>query len=145
MNETENSKSDWQELYLQTEKWISDLSFYTDELRFFNTLHERYFSEMVKNENLDEIREEIMRFQDTRYACEKLLNETKVHLHQLVQVIENSGANGNAAGIVQQKHQELRQEMTFFELNFKANKKEIFVITQNVLENQKGEKVPIGQ
>lgn len=137
MKERENTlQTNLQELYSETEKWISDLGFYADELQFFKKLHNLYFSEMVENENLDEIREEVIRFQEVRFAHEKLVNKTKAHLHQLVLAINANDPNSHA---IQQKHKTLQQDIEVFVLNFKANKKELFSITQNVLENQKEE------
>ena len=128
----------WQELYLQSERWISDLSFYTDEIRFLNKLHKLYFSEMVANQSLTVIEDNELRFRKARDICEKLSYTSKSHLRQLAVVINNNGIGGSSAREI---HYRLEREIKSFTQSFKANRKAIFSTTRKVLKNQKKEEV----
>ncbi len=44
--------SQWQELYVLTEHWKSDLLFYKDDLKFLHHLLDKYFIWITKTENL---------------------------------------------------------------------------------------------
>ena len=128
----------WQELYLQSERWISDLSFYTDEIRFLNKLHKLYFSEMVANQSLTVIEDNELRFRKARAICEKLSNTSKSHLRQLAVVINNNGIGGSSTREI---HYRLERVIKSFTQSFKANRKAIFSTTRKILKNQKKEEV----
>ena len=44
---------DWQEMYVLSEHWRSDLEFYKDDLLFLHHLVDKYFIWITKSENLE--------------------------------------------------------------------------------------------
>ena len=73
---------------LECEKLKSDIALKTKDIRFLQQLLDRYFDEIVQNENLDEIRESLMRFQDLCYNCSRLKKRIKDHQRQLVGILK---------------------------------------------------------
>lgn len=120
----------WQKLYWETDNWVTHLSFYEDELRFLEKLLDRYFEEMVQYQNLDEIREEVMRFQDLKYTCTKLMANTREHRNQLALVMDK---NDDGHGSIQQTHFRLGKNLQDFTMGFITTKKEIQYITRELL------------
>src|SRR5665811_322155 len=50
-------EADWQQLYVLTEHWKSDLSFYEGDLKFLHHLIDKYFMWISKKEHIDMVRE----------------------------------------------------------------------------------------
>lgn len=125
---------DWQKLYWETDDWVSYLSFYKDELQFLQKLLDRYFEDMVQYQNLDEIREEVMRFQDLKYTCAELLANTREHRYQLALVIDKED---DGQGMTQKTHLRLQKNFQDFTLGFTTAKKEIQDITKELMESLK--------
>ena len=48
-------EADWQQLYILTEHWLSDLYFYRDDLRFLHHLIDNYFKWLTKAENINKV------------------------------------------------------------------------------------------
>ncbi|WP_299535898.1 hypothetical protein [Ulvibacterium sp.] len=127
-------RMDWQKLYWEADKWVSHLSFYEDELRFLEKLLDRYFEDMVQHQNLDEIREEVIRLQDLKYSCAKLLANMRKHRYQLALGIDKKDAKPN---MTQQAHVRLQKSFQGFTLGFTTTKKEIQNMTKELMENSK--------
>ncbi|NHF57732.1 hypothetical protein FK220_000160 [Flavobacteriaceae bacterium TP-CH-4] len=124
-----------QELQLQIEEWISDILFFAQDLSFTKHLLDHFYEELIRYENLDEIREEIQRFEDLRYSCGKLLDRTRTHLQHFDSTpdIPNLGASSELM-----KTQEiLKEKFNRFMGEFKAVKSDIFGMIGTVLEHQK--------
>lgn len=68
-------ETDWQELYVLTEHWKSNLLFYTDDLKFLNHLIDKYFMWMTKKENIDLVRETEVNLMETDKQCSSLLKK----------------------------------------------------------------------
>ena len=47
----------WQELYVLTDHWKSDLAFYKDDLRFLHHLIDKYIIWITKDENLNMVQD----------------------------------------------------------------------------------------
>lgn len=138
MNTTRTSVSttaDFQALYLEVENWISKLLFYTDELKFLQNLLDRYFTELLEHENLDEMRESMMRLQDLKYRCDTLVNRTKKYRNKLTKAEENKELVATENRLP--KHQELQDDIANFSKGLNSVKKEIFFLTELVLETKK--------
>lgn len=125
---------DWQKLYWEADNWVSHLAFYKDELQFLQKHLDRYFEDMVQYQNLDEIREEVMRFQDLKYTCNKLLTNTREHRYQLALAIDEKDTEHNLS---QQTHLGLQEKLQDFTLGFTTTKREIRYITKELMESLK--------
>ena len=47
----------WQELYILTDHWKSDLDFYKDDLRFLHHLIDKYIIWITKDDNLNMVKD----------------------------------------------------------------------------------------
>jgi len=130
-----NKPTDWQNHYLKCEKVKSDLVFYSKDLRFLQQLLDKYFDEMVKNEHLDEIRESLIRFQDFCYDCDRLKKRVKDQQSHLIDIIKGVSSHDHNAILVEQSGIENSNVLLVKEL--KMVKKELLLITENVLEDKK--------
>ena len=50
---TSPEKANWQELYILSKHWKSDLEFFKDDLRFLHHLVDKYIIWITKKENLE--------------------------------------------------------------------------------------------
>ncbi len=48
-------KASFEDLYILTEDWKSDIEFYRDESRFLRTLVDKYFIFMIKDGNISKV------------------------------------------------------------------------------------------
>ncbi|MGB5370034.1 MAG: hypothetical protein WBN18_06355 [Flavobacteriaceae bacterium] len=119
-------------------EWISELSLYRDEMKFLKRLIDRYYLEVVKLENLDEIREEVMQLQDLGHANKALLKEL-VRFRDRIKGFMDC-PDDLLAPEQEMTHTNLQKKMAAFKLRFLSAKQEIFGIANDVLEKMKTQK-----
>ncbi len=116
-------------------EWISELSLYKDEMRFLKRLIDRYYLEVVKLENLDEIREEVMQLQDLVHDNRSLFREVDQYRARLRRFMDRH--KGSVLPELESTHKNLQKKMATFRLRFHSVKQEIFGIANSVLEKMK--------
>ncbi len=121
--------------YEMAMEWISELSLYKDEMQFLKRLIDRYYLEVVKLENLDEIREEVMQLQDLGHANKSLLKEVSQYRDRLTLFIDRP--KDSVSPELESTHRLLQKKMATFKLRFHSVKQEIFGIANSVLEKMK--------
>tara|TARA_R110002033_G_scaffold56641_1_gene105566 strand:- start:138 stop:587 length:450 start_codon:yes stop_codon:yes gene_type:complete len=141
MDHTENNKDlqfkkdgPWSELYVLTEHWKSDLEFYRDDLRFLHHLIDKYFMWITKPENLDMVKELKVGLNDLKNKCKDLLEKVQRHKTQLGQMVEDY--NKSDAGIIRREHEHLEEEVANFVTQFRSNRKEVFAITEFIIDSE---------
>ncbi len=125
----------WDELYMLTEHWKSDLEFYRDDLRFLHHLIDKYFIWITKRENLDMVKALKSGLFDMNTKCKDLLEKVNKHRIHLGYSVENS--NKADAGVVKTEHEHLEEEIVAFVKSFRENRKEVFAITEHVIDSEK--------
>jgi len=130
-----NKPIDWQDYYSKCADIKSDLAFYTDDIRFLQQLLDKYFQEMAKTENLDEIREILMRFQDLCFIHGQLKKRLKDQQHNLVGIIK--GAPEVSPDKLISEQSIIKKQFVLFEVGFKTVKKEMLTMADDVLEVRK--------
>ena len=128
-------EADWQQLYILTEHWKSDLEFYRDDSRFLQDLIDKYFVWMTKKENLDEVREIEVALVETDRNCYGLLKRTNKHLTHLAKLIDDPFKYDSH--VFRTEHEQLEDEFADFVKSFKDNRKDVFTITEHVMESEK--------
>lgn len=126
--------ADWQELYVLTEHWKSDLLFYKDDLKFLNHLVDKYFIWLSKKENINQVREIEQSLVQTNKTCTNLMERVNMHLSHLANLIENPFKYDSNK--FRTEHQILEDEITFFVKKFRENRKNVFEITKHVIETE---------
>ncbi|SHJ34553.1 hypothetical protein [Pseudozobellia thermophila] len=124
----------WDELSALTSHWKSDLEFYRDDLRFLHHLTDKYFMWITKQENLDMVKELKQGLFELGTMCTDLLAKVNKHLVQLGRLVENP--NEADAGIIKTEHEHLEGEMSQFVKAFRDNRKEVFAITEYVVDSE---------
>lgn len=124
----------WDELYVLTEHWKSDLEFYKDDLRFLHHLIDKYFIWITKSENLALVKELKKGLFELNVRGKDLLEKVGKHCIQLGYLVED--ASKADAGIVKTEHEHLEEEMAKFVRSFRENRKEVFAITEYVIDSE---------
>ena len=128
-------EADWEELYVLGEHWKSDLEFYNDELTFLNHLIGKYFVWLIKDDHIQQVEKtsaKLSKLQQRRTDISQLINK---HLAHIEGFIENPFTHNEQD--FRKEHQKLEDNIVSFVKDFKTLKKEIFSITEKVLEAEK--------
>lgn len=126
------SNASWEELHVLTEKWKSDLEFYNFELNFLHKLIDKYYIWLTNDELINDIEGAASRVFAADRARNTLSIKTLQHLRHLEEIIENEFPYN--AQEFRQEHEELENKLASFYKNFKLLKKEVFSLTEQVLE-----------
>ena len=129
-----DKKPDWQELYVLTEHWRSDLEFYKDDMRFLHHLVDKYFIWITKSENLEMVKEIMLQILYLEKQCQELMDAVKKHLHNLAQFADKS--KDQKLTEISAEHIVLETSIYNFVKDFRANRKEVFRITEYIIDSE---------
>ncbi len=127
--------SQWQELYVLTEHWKSDLLFYKDDLKFLHHLLDKYFIWITKTENLKAVQTIGQNILEDTLACDKLLDRLDNHLSQIARLIDDSTKFNTK--VFRADHEELEDEIAAFVKSVRVNRKELFKLTEFVVDSER--------
>lgn len=126
--------ANWEQLYVLAEKWKSDFEFYKFEHSFLKKLLDKYFIWISDDNNVlhvEKLASQIDKLELKRY----LLNlQTIKHLRHIEEIIENEFAYN--AQEFRDEHAELEEEIVAFNKEFKFLKKEVYRVTEYILESE---------
>ncbi|NAS11910.1 hypothetical protein [Poritiphilus flavus] len=125
---------DWAERYVLLEHWKSDLDFYTDDLRFLHHLIDKYFIWITKRENLDMVKELRIQIAQLKEKCNELLEAVKSEMHHIASMMETP--EDKKPELSREECEELEKEFTGFVKSFRANRKEVFKITEYIMDSE---------
>lgn len=124
------------------EKWndelrglISEVAFYKDDIKFIEVLINRFLKDMLKHENLDELRESMMRLQTLKTKCNTLLENLKQHRQNLDKISDME--NEINVSKFETSQNNLKENVTTFRLEFQNVKQEIYRFADDYLEIKK--------
>ncbi len=124
----------WQELYVLTEHWQSDLEFYKDDLRFLHHLVDKYVIWITKSENLEMVKEIMLSVLDLQKRCLQMIDSVAEHKHNLASLEKD--ATRERWEKVMNDHEEMENAIYKFVKEFRANRKEVFRITEYVIDSE---------
>ncbi len=127
-------KTNWQELYILSKHWKSDLEFFKQDLRFLQHLVDKYIIWITKKQNLEMVTAIQKKEHDLSIECDRLINNISDHLYEGRQLIENS-ASKNENGF-KKNHLILETKMAQFVKTFRENRKEVFKVTEYVMDSE---------
>jgi hypothetical protein len=127
-------EADWQNLYLLTEHWKSDLLFYQDDLRFLHKLIDRYFLWISKKGNIDMVRDIEVSLLEVDKQCASLLKRTNKHLQSIAELIDNPYVDNSTQ--FRAEHETLEEAYTQFVKDFRKNRKDVFEITEYIIDGE---------
>jgi len=124
----------WQELYILTDHWKSDLEFYKDDLRFLHHLIDKYIIWITKDDNLNLVKNIQKNLFEIRKKSMDLMKEVTTHRGNLGLMVENPVQSSNPQFI--EDHEALEDKMSKFVKLFRSNRKEVFSITEYVIDSE---------
>lgn len=130
-----NTSIDWQAYYKECEIVKSELMIYSKDLRFLQQLLDRYFDKMIEIENLDEMRESLMLFQDVCYNCGRLKKKVKDQQKSLIEVIK--GSNVYDQNTILDNQRAIKTSKLALMDDFKMVKKEMYLIANHIIKVKK--------
>lgn len=128
-------KANWEELYVLTQHWKNDLEFYKEDLRFLHRLIDKYFIWITREENSDAVRKIADSLQKVNDKCRDLLEKTSRHLSRLGDFVKESGSAGER--LFRIEHEHLEDEIADFVKLFRKNRRDVFSITEHVVDSEK--------
>lgn len=127
-------EASWEQLYVLTEHWKSDMLFYKDDLRFLHHLIDNYFLLLSKRENIDMVQEIEVKLLEVDKQCDMLLEKINKHLHHLAELIDDPFIF--VSDTFRNEHELLEDDLAQFVKDFRANRKEIFTITEHIIDRK---------
>lgn len=124
----------YQELYILSRHWKSDLEFYKDDLRFLHNLVDKYLIWITKKENLEIVNTIRKKEFSLGVQCANLLEEINKHLNEGALILKNS--NTSPLGNYRKNHLSLENAMAQFVKEFRENRKEVFKVTEYIMDSE---------
>lgn len=124
----------WQELYILAGHWKSDLNFYKDDLKFLHHLINKYIIWITKDENLNMVKEIEKNLFELRNNSEDLMQDVITHQGNLALIFENPIHSPNPQFLGD--HEDLEDKISKFVKLFRSNRKEVFKITEYVIDSE---------
>lgn len=124
----------WQELYIITKHWKSDIQFYKDDLKFLQHLINKYLIWITKKENLDNVMNIGSNLLKTSKSCEQLNDAVDKHLTHLAGLMKNPFQYDYQSFKIE--HMALEDQFSEFLKLFRKNKKATFAITEYVIDDE---------
>lgn len=124
--------ANWEELYILTKHWKSDLLFYKDDLNFLDNLIDKYLIWITNEKSSEAVREIFNSILETSKKCTDLLQRVAKHLTDLAKLIEDPFKYDTQQ--FRTEHQQLEDDITNFIKTFRTNRKEVFEVTGHIIE-----------
>lgn len=128
------NNASWEELHVLTDKWKSDLEFYNFELNFLHKLIDKYYIWLTNDELVNEVEAAARKIFAANKVRNELSFETIKHLRQIEEIMENEFKFD--AQVFRANHEKLENKFAVFCKNFQLLKKEVFVLTEQVLDTE---------
>lgn len=132
----------WQEMYKFCSHWRSDLAFLKDELRFLSHLVDRYFPALVSKHEAELVQSISAQLIDLSSLRNSLELRTEKDLQEIMAFAELEKEGGKTeAPEFRRDHGELEKRLYDFRKSVFAIKREIFALTEHILEEDKASKL----
>lgn len=129
-----NWDAEWNQLYILTKHWHSDMHFYKNDLRFLHRLMDKYLIWLTRKDNLDEMKiltNELVEFQKN---CDLLIEKIVKHEMHLAELIENPFKYDSK--LFRMEHEKLEDDIEEFIKDFRSIKKQTFSDIEGVLDKE---------
>ncbi|MDE3740851.1 hypothetical protein [Maribacter polysaccharolyticus] len=127
-------QTDWNELFVLTKHWKSDLMFYKQDLDFLHGLLKKYFIWITKEENLDVVKEIGKGILNDKKTGDILLQRVEEHLTHIAQTIEDPFKYDTR--LFRKEHQQLEDDIAAYYKTVRQNRKKVFAITSYIVDSE---------
>lgn len=124
----------WKAFYVVTKNWQSDLAFYSDEMKFFKGLVNKYFMWLIKDESLLIAEELIAKLMKIEREKNEIITKIELHLQHIKSLLEKNISKEDQYAA---EHGDLEIDMTVFTKRFRDLKKEVFRVTEEIMESER--------
>ena len=124
----------WEQLYILTEHWHSDMGFYLDELRFFHKLVDKYFMWITIDENRTKAEAIAIDIHKTEQEAIWLKDSIEKHLKHISDLVKHRRARDDSE--FREEHILLEDHMVNFVKLFRKLKGEVFAVTEFIMETE---------
>lgn len=125
----------WDEFYILTEHWQSDMEFYRDELRFLKNLLVKYFVWLTKEENVSDVHDMVTRLDNLDRKRDDISEKIQLHLHDIELLIENAFSHDEQK--FRDDQSQLEEDIAQFVKDVRKAKNEVFKLAEYVIESEK--------
>jgi len=127
-------EANWEQLFVLTEHWKSDLEFYMLDLEFLQHVIDKYFIWMANKKDIDDVREIETILVETTNDCTHLEQKVAKHLIHLGNLIDDSFKYDSH--VFRDEHEQLENELALFVKSFRKSREDVFRITKQVLDSK---------
>ena len=127
-------EANWNQLYVLTEHWKSDVLFYNDDLKFSHDLIDKYFLWISNKENIDKVQDIEINLLKVDKQCATLLKNINTHLHHIAELIEHPFLYDSQKFRIE--HEQLEDDLAQFVKDFRNNRKDVFQITEHLIKRE---------
>jgi hypothetical protein len=129
-----NPETRWTQYYILAGHWKADLEFYCEDLQFLHHLVDKYLLWITKPDNLAKAKTIEKDLYTLKTSCDNLFSKIDIHRNKLGRLVDNPLGGGDALAI--ETHGELEEELAGFVKRFRANRREVFKITEYILDSE---------
>ena len=126
----------WQELFLLTKHWKSDIEFYKDDLKILMKLIHKYSIWITKEENLKKVNKTQNKLLKLSQRCGDLAKSIDKHLEHISILIYDDPFKYDSQKF-KDEHEALENEISKFIKKFRKNKKNAFAITEFIVDDER--------
>lgn len=132
---------DWEQLYVLSEHWQSDMAFYKDELKFLRNLIDKYFLWLVLEENISKANALTVDIKKAQLEEEWLDQAIIRHMSHIADIVKNEFPKDEKA--FRDEHTLLEDKMVDFVQLYRKLKSEVFTVTEYIMETEElSERMP---
>jgi cysteinyl-tRNA synthetase len=132
---TDPAENEWKRLFVITEHWRSDVTFFSDELQFLKGLMDKYFMTLIKEQNIDTTKATVHKLTKLENKRNNFEQKMDRHFNHIISLVENPFPHD--AQVYRDEHAKLALAMADFEKDFRELKKEIFQLAKEIINTEK--------
>lgn len=136
-------KKAWNQMYIITEHWQSDMDFFCDELVFLTNLIDKYFMSLLDEKSISGAQKTVKELSVLDNRQIDLVSKLVQHNKHLTGLMENPFSH--SAQQCKEAHVELEKEISEFVQDFRSEKKKVFRLAETAIHSQKANRLLKGQ
>ena len=131
--------ANWQELYLLTKHWKSNIKFANYEINFFKGLVDKYFIWVKDKDQIIQVQHLVNIMKHLSGELENIDKTITKHLNYIRLFLNNNFSRDEEA--FRGEHAMLEDKIEGFTKALRETKREIFTLTEEMLKNEKSDQL----